>query len=170
MIRGIYVIVGPSQKRYLGASQDIDQRWREHRSDLFNNKHHSLKLQRAWNKHGRSAFRFEVLELVEGDLDLAEQNWLDRTLNAYNVSADARAPMRGRKGASHPAFGKPHPISARAKQLLSLAQRRHQKKHGNPMKGRRRPDIAELNKARGCSPATRAKLSAAAKARLANRL
>ena len=94
MIRGIYAIKGPGSKRYLGASQDVEQRWREHRSALGLSKHHSIKLQRAWDKYGKRAFHFEVLELVEGDLDLAEQNWLDRTENAYNVSADARAPMR----------------------------------------------------------------------------
>lgn len=54
-------------KVYVGSSSSIKDRWHQHRSDLRRNRHHSILLQRAWNKHGEGAFEFVVLETCQPD-------------------------------------------------------------------------------------------------------
>jgi group I intron endonuclease len=59
---GVYRIrhVGTG-RLYIGSSVNMRRRWREHRAALCRGRHHSVALQRAWNKHGPSAFAFEPL-------------------------------------------------------------------------------------------------------------
>ncbi len=88
-------------KSYVGSSSDIPARKRQHLSRLRRGKHHSIKLQRSWNKHGAVAFKFEVLaNCLEEDLLRQEQTAIDafdayRT--GYNTARYADAPTRGRK-------------------------------------------------------------------------
>lgn len=97
-IQGIYEIVCfLTGKRYLGSSCDIFARWCNHRLDLNRQQHHSVLLQRAWNKYGAEAFEFRILELViDGDLLTVEQNWLNSSVNSLNIASDARSPVLGR--------------------------------------------------------------------------
>lgn len=81
---------------YIGSAKHIPRRWRTHKRELRDGIHSNSKLQRAWSKYGAAAFRFEVLEMVEGDLLLAEQNWLDSQRPELNIALDARAGMTGR--------------------------------------------------------------------------
>ena len=61
-ISGIYRIVNlVNGKQYIGSSADVEKRWINHRSDLRLNRHHSLYLQRSWNKYGADSFLFELL-------------------------------------------------------------------------------------------------------------
>ena len=54
---GVYKITCKVNNRfYIGASINIENRWREHRRDANNQKHHSIIFQRAWNKYGEDAF------------------------------------------------------------------------------------------------------------------
>ena len=61
----IYVIKNVhSNKLYFGSSvYGLTKRKRTHLTNLRNNKHHSIKLQRAWNKYGEEAFTFELIEI-----------------------------------------------------------------------------------------------------------
>lgn len=91
---GIYVIKGPEGKLYIGSSQEIDQRWYQHRYLLTNDKHHSDYLQNAWNLHGEQAFQFEVLEECSiEELIKREQYWIDLhkcvVPNGYNMLPNA---------------------------------------------------------------------------------
>jgi group I intron endonuclease len=62
---GVYQIRNiVNNKRYIGSTICIHDRWREHQRALKENRHHSLPLQRAWNKHGENFFVFEILEIV----------------------------------------------------------------------------------------------------------
>lgn len=59
---GIYEIVQiGTDRRYVGSAKDLAQRWRQHLAHLERGKHHSVALQRAWNKHGPEAFGFRTL-------------------------------------------------------------------------------------------------------------
>jgi group I intron endonuclease len=59
---GIYVIKCKVNDRfYIGVSKNIEDRWKEHKSDLKNNKHHSIKLQRCYNKYGASNFEYLII-------------------------------------------------------------------------------------------------------------
>ena len=92
----IYQIRNTSNGRvYVGSAVRLAKRWKEHLRDLRAGRHHSQKLQYAWNKYGEAAFCFEVLEHVEGKDALLqrEQAWID-SLNAasrtnYNVCGTA---------------------------------------------------------------------------------
>src|SRR6478752_1453511 len=65
---GVYRIVCLANGRcYIGSSQRIELRWGEHKSELRSGVHHSRHLQRCWAKYGEDRFKFEVLELVDGD-------------------------------------------------------------------------------------------------------
>ncbi len=83
-----------NNKIYIGSATNYPHRKRTHLSDLKNQKHHSNKLQNAWNKYGNDNFIFEILEIVTRKEDLIEreQYWLD-TLEAvkkgYNINPTA---------------------------------------------------------------------------------
>jgi len=83
---GIYAITTPNGTQYIGSSNKIERRWHEHRSNLRHGKHHSIRLQAAWNKHG-GALHFEVLqECCVSDLNKLEQDWIDRLQPELNTS------------------------------------------------------------------------------------
>lgn len=85
MTTGVYIITNKiNGKIYVGSSVKVEQRWREHESDLRLNKHHSKHLQRAYEKYGISAFDFKILEEVSDSQKLLEreQHYLD-TLTPY---------------------------------------------------------------------------------------
>jgi group I intron endonuclease len=88
---GIYAIRHiDSDWSYIGSATSIYNRWRGHRSDLRRNRHHCPHLQNAWNKHGESAFAFQVLEICLKEqviLYHREQVWMDLTSSRlYNTS------------------------------------------------------------------------------------
>lgn len=62
MKSGIYWIVGPTGKAYIGSSQNVKKRLQQHASDLRRGVHGNSHLQYAANKHGIKAFEFSVLE------------------------------------------------------------------------------------------------------------
>lgn len=98
---GVYLIRNTrTGKTYVGSSDDMADRCRRHLRLLRRGRHHSLKLQRSFDKHGEDAFEFKPLLICAvKDLLFFEQRALD-TFNAarqgYNIAATAGAPMRGR--------------------------------------------------------------------------
>lgn len=60
VISGIYLIATPNGSKYIGSSNNIYRRWSEHRRNLRNGKHHSKRLQAAWDKY-KGDLRFEVI-------------------------------------------------------------------------------------------------------------
>ena len=95
MKAGIYWIINKGNaKMYVGSAVNIQRRFADHRKLLHAKKHHSAKLQNAWNKYGADAFEFKVVEEVEDVALLVEreQFWLDFTKAAtagYNVAPRA---------------------------------------------------------------------------------
>lgn len=81
-ITGIYTITNSvNGKVYVGSAYDVSRRWIVHLCLLRSGKHHSVYLQRAWNKYGENAFTFRVEEAVEDRnfLLAREQCWIWRT-------------------------------------------------------------------------------------------
>ena len=76
---GVYIILHiASGKVYVGSSKKITHRLYCHRWDLNKQKHHSLLLQRAWNKYGEGAFVFQVVENCKPeDCHVREQYYID---------------------------------------------------------------------------------------------
>jgi group I intron endonuclease len=189
MNSGIYVIRHAAGRCYVGSAVNILRRWDLHRSQLRRGKHHSLKMQRAWNKYGEGAFTFEVLENVEKELLIErEQHWIDalhackrgfNTLPAAGsfrghtwsaqVVEKRRIALTGLKRSPEAcarigAAKRGVPISEEQKAKLSAA-----------LKGRPRPlELVQRSAARNRgskrSPETRARMSAAQKARFAREL
>lgn len=98
---GIYKITNlKSNKFYIGSSNDIPKRWKQHISGLNNNKHHNFHLQKSWNKYGETSFKFEIIDIVNDSNDLfsREQKWINETNCCdgnigYNLSRDAYRPI-----------------------------------------------------------------------------
>ena len=93
---GIYKIVNHiNGKFYLGSSVNIENRWSKHKSQLKNNRHENIYLQRAYNIHGISNFSIEVIELTLKEcIKTIEQKYLDELKPwdnsiGYNLSKTA---------------------------------------------------------------------------------
>jgi len=87
-----------NDKIYIGSSIDFGVRLRMHKHQLRKNKHHSILLQRAWNKYGAQSFSIEPIEYVTNEEVLErEQVWLNFFKPEYNISTTASAPMTGKK-------------------------------------------------------------------------
>ncbi len=86
----IYEIRHVSGKRYIGSAVNLKARWALHRHHLSRGKHHSSKLQRAWNKYGEDGFSLTALmECEDADLLYYEQLALDTFKPWYNCSPTA---------------------------------------------------------------------------------
>ena len=88
---GIYeIFCTVNGRRYIGSAVHFEKRWRLHFTQLQAGKHHSVHLQRAWNKHGADAFVFRVLEECEREqLIEREQAAIDRLAPEFNGRPDA---------------------------------------------------------------------------------
>lgn len=86
---GIYCIKNIfNDKMYIGKSVNIEDRLAGHIRCLNNNYHHSIKLQRSWNKNSENSFIYGAIEECdECDLDFKELyyiNLYDSYNNGYN--------------------------------------------------------------------------------------
>lgn len=100
---GVYQIENSiNGKRYIGSSNQVRRRFYLHKWDLGRGKHHSITLQRAWNKYGESAFLFKpILYCSVDDLHFYEQRYLDKMetvdpSKGFNICCDASAAGMGR--------------------------------------------------------------------------
>lgn len=91
---GIYVISNTKNgKIYIGQAQSFKARWQRHKDTLRLNNHRNIHLQRAWNKYGAKAFKFQILEYCPIEqLNEREQHYLDIYIPrgiCYNIAIDA---------------------------------------------------------------------------------
>ena len=100
---GIYHIKNSvTGKYYIGSSIELSKRMGRHLWGLRKGIHHSLKLQRSFDKHGEVAFEFKILLVCEAkDVEMFETRAIhayDSYQNGYNVAPEAKGGfMRGRK-------------------------------------------------------------------------
>lgn len=75
---GIYKILNiVNNKVYIGSSNNINRRFKDHKNFLINNKHNNKHLQSAWIKYGPDNFLFDILEECDKDsLSNKEQYWI----------------------------------------------------------------------------------------------
>lgn len=94
MHTGIYEIVNTvNGKRYVGSAASFASRWRVHRHHLRKGKHHSVALQRAWDKYGEGSFIFRAIEHCgKSDLIVREQYHIDQGCD-YNCSPTAASSL-----------------------------------------------------------------------------
>lgn len=75
----IYCIINITNgKVYVGKALNVEKRFKQHITELTNNKHSNKHLQGSWNKYGINNFRFEILEntYIEEDLNNKEKYWI----------------------------------------------------------------------------------------------
>lgn len=118
---GVYSIVHlGSGKAYIGSAVCVRDRIKTHYSALQLGKHHSVLLQRAWDKYGPEAFGFRVIEYCDADsLIDREQSHLDQH-ESYNPERGYNVCQRAgsRLGVKHPDYVRAI-ISERSKVIAS---------------------------------------------------
>lgn len=63
---GVYkILCAITGSYYIGVSKNIARRWNEHRRALRQGTHHSLKLQKDYDKYGPDAFVFVVIKYCD---------------------------------------------------------------------------------------------------------
>ena len=89
---GIYIIKNKiTNKFYVGHSIDINKRFNAHKSYLQRGIHHSIYLQRSWNKYGEHNFEFLILKLCKSESDSIklEQFYIDNYRDYLYNTADS---------------------------------------------------------------------------------
>lgn len=82
---GIYKITCiTNNKVYIGQSTNIQERIKDHKRRLKNNKHDNSYLQNSWNKHGKENFKFEILEICENNFKILNEREI-YWINEYNA-------------------------------------------------------------------------------------
>jgi group I intron endonuclease len=96
---GLYEIYNTSNgKRYVGSSVNIASRLKQHTAMLVRGRHHSVALQRAWDKYGAESFVLRTIAvLMPNECKPTEGRLLVVGGNDYNISKDPHSPMRGLK-------------------------------------------------------------------------
>lgn len=136
MISGVYKITNTlNGKCYVGSSKHVPRRLYGHRQQLLAGRHHSPKLQRAWDKHGEQAFAFEtMLQCHEKDMLFYEQRLMDgysAVSDGYNI-----LPKAGSR------LGSPHRPEVLAR--MKAFQRSHRQKYQWKGEDRCLAEIAEM--------------------------
>lgn len=158
MITGIYQITNlRNGKSYIGSAVRFNSRWRLHKTQLSEGKHHSVIMQRAWDKYGEAAFEFKkLLVCAKEDLLWFEQRAIDALKPAYNICKTAGSVL----GYRHT----PEAKSAAAKRATGNTHRRGRKEPEEVCKrisaGRKGKGIGRL-----ISEETKAKISASQRGR-----
>ncbi len=99
---GIYCIENTiTNKKYIGQSIHVIQRWNKHKNELNNNRHFNDYLQKAWKKYGSENFTFSILEYCKPDeLDSKEIYYIG-LYNTTNRDLGYNIQMGGQDGRKH---------------------------------------------------------------------
>jgi group I intron endonuclease len=92
---GIYKIESNISNRiYIGSAINIIQRWKLHKKTLKKGTHHSIKLQRHYNKYGKKDLHFSVLlGCDKEELIKKEQFFIDSFNPYFNICKKAGSPL-----------------------------------------------------------------------------
>lgn len=102
---GVYAITCTATgEQYVGSAAIFGGRWATHLSSLRKGKSFP-RLQTAWDTYGEAAFRFEVLEIVDGEYALGdrEQEWIGKLQPAYNTNKHSSRARRPKPAAARTA-------------------------------------------------------------------
>lgn len=84
-----------NDRQYIGSSVSVNRRWSDHKRSLRKGKHHSVLLQRSFDKYGEEAFIFEMITSCNEDgLLKFEQMEMDTEQPEFNIARIAGRPER----------------------------------------------------------------------------
>lgn len=157
IVGGIYKITNATNgKFYIGSTNNLRKRKREHFGALRKGKHVNNHLQRSFNKHGEGNFKFEIIEIITdiSTLLAVEQKYLDE-LKSYDMTIGYNiCPITsggGLKGELHYYYGKHlldstkakisqalmgHEVTEETRKKLSLAGKGKMTGEKHPMYGK----------------------------------
>ena len=134
-VSGVYRIRNlTNNKFYIGSTNDLYKRFIQHKIQLERGEHHSIYLQRAFNKYGTSQFIMEILLLCKQEYLLYyEQQLIYELVPNYNMNKKATSnrgykwSMESRQKASMAQLGNQnalgHRLSEEQKQLISASRK-----------------------------------------------
>ena len=109
-----------TNKVYIGQTKNKRKRIDEHKYDLRHNIHHSVYMQRAFNKYGEKSFRFEVIEeCSQNDVDNRECFWI-KFYNSTNKKYGYNSESGGNKNKT---------LSSETKYKLSIKGKERYRTH-----------------------------------------
>jgi group I intron endonuclease len=137
LISGVYKITNIINNRcYIGSAIDMPNRWYLHIRSLDKGIHHSLHLQRSWNKYGKSNFNFEVLlYCCKKDLLLFEQRAIDSYKPKFNICKYA-----------HNTLGRKHSKGSIHK--IKVARKKQEENFGSPHAGKKHSEASKKKMSR----------------------
>lgn len=155
---GVYAIISAvSGSFYVGsASRSFAKRFKNHRHDLMNGKHHCQPLQNAWNKYGPERMFFIPIEATDPQCAVArEQVYIDKLRPVYNIARVARSSFTGMRHteaarrlvreAQRSYLSKPGYLESRVEKLkLTLSTEESRKRR---IAAQNRPEVAQLRSA-----------------------
>ena len=84
-ICGVYKITNAvNGKFYIGSSNNIKNRWYQHKKSLNEGIHGNIHLQNAWNKYGGQNFVFEILEECNPQHQFEREQFYLNNLNPFD--------------------------------------------------------------------------------------
>jgi group I intron endonuclease len=85
-------------KAYIGSSNQVKHRRWVHFNNLNMGTHHSVKLQRSWNKHTPSEFVFSILEFCSDEILIEREQFYIDAWNAYDNGYNSRPIAESSRG------------------------------------------------------------------------
>lgn len=149
-IIGVYKITNiVNNKVYIGSSFNIKQRWNRHLNELRQNIHHSSKLQRSFNIHGKESFIFEIIEECDKNIIIEREQYWINSYDSYHSGYNEMIVV------NYPMLGKNHSIKTKNK--MSEAHK------GKVLSKETKEKLRDLNLGKKISQETKKKISKALK-------
>lgn len=125
-ISGIYKIqsIKKPDRCYIGSGINIYLRWRLHVNQLKTNKHHSIKLQRHFNKYGLHDLAFSIVYECENEKLIAiEQFYIDSHKCYFNCSPTAGSTLGSKRTPEQMVYLRGWKHTEESKKKMSIARK-----------------------------------------------
>lgn len=106
-----------NNKIYIGQTDNLERRKREHKAELIRGKHSNGYLQNSFNYHGIDNFSIEIIgEYPVADLDEKEREWIKHYNSCDKNAGYNFTPGGGSlRGSENPFYGEKHTVETRKK-------------------------------------------------------